>query len=254
MSHNERFYRPSILSPMWVPSPYQIRNLDQQTSESVDGDHGGLWNPFSQIAIGGAGVNLSTAGGFTGGVTTKKYASGGALRLGNNDYPVHVTPKTRKIYFPIRDTFYSGLDVNVAPSGGSYDQSIPGVFQHTATPQFLITSMALLTRFFPIGVTISEVRLRFKVGTKPASVPASLPSFIFATQSTSEQKFLPTPGTVAAYYNAGLPQDIVLVPATLTTVTNADYFFQLSDNSGTLNTYISLSVTISNIVNMLPGL
>lgn len=255
MAHNDRFYRPSILAPTWVPTPYQIRRLDQQTSESVNGDAGGTWNPAKPLIIGGAGVRLFSAGGFTGGVTTGAYAPDGALLLGDNDWPKHVTPKTRKILFPIRDSFWASADIETYPQQQT-DQSIPGSFQSTYAPQSLLLNMGIDGRYLPVGATISEVRLCFSVGVKPATVPANLPNFYFASSTAVEQKFLPTPATVAAYYNDGLPQDIVLVPSTLTTVLAGEYYaFQPGQQSpGDQCIFHSVSVTISNITDMRPGL
>lgn len=255
MAHNDRFYRPSILAPTWVPTPWQLRRLDQQTSESVNGDGGGTWSPSKPIIIGGAGVQLSGSSAFTGGVTTGTYAPNGALLLGDNDYPVHLTPKTRKILFPIHDSFWSSYDIEDAASQVT-DQSVPGAFQSTYSPQNLLLNMGVGDKRFPVGATISEVRLCFTVGVKPASVPANLPSFYIASSTASEQKFLPTPATVDAYYNNGLPQDIVLVPSVITTVLAGEYYaFQPGQLSpGDQCIFHSVSVTLTNITDMRPGL
>jgi hypothetical protein len=259
MAHNDRFYRPSILAPTWVPTPSQVRRLDQQTSESVNGDEGGTWHPEKPIIIGGAGVRLFGASSITGGVTTGKYAPDGALLLGDSDYPEYVTPRTRTVLFPIVDDYWAAADDNAtsqSPLVADYVQGEPGRFQLTKqTVGAAVTSMGLDTKRFPPGATISEVRLCFRVGMKPATVPASLPSFIFTTATAFEQKFLPTPANVDAYFNHGLPQDIVLVPSVLTVVDpTASYFVQLSDGSLTNNIFHSVSVTFTNITSMRPGL
>ena len=118
-----------------------------------------------------------------------------------------------------------------------------------------LTSQPLDLKRFPVGATIASLELRFRVGKKPATVPTSLPSFYFASQAASEHQFLPTPANVAAYFNDGLPQSITLNPVTLTTVLpNVDYVFQISDGSATDNTYHSLAITFTNILDMRPGL
>lgn len=254
MAHNDRFFRPSILAPTWVPTPHQVRILDQQTSESVNGDAGGTWNSTNPVIIGGAGVQIADAGGFTGGVTTKKYAPDGALLLGDNDYPVHLAPKTRTVLFPIRDSYFAFTDISKFPQE-AYDQSVPGAFRSAYTPQYFLTNQILENRYFPMGATISELRLRFAVGVKPAAVPVNLPRFYFSTSAASENVFLPLPPSVNAYYNDGLPQDIVMVPAVITTVTAEDYYFSISQfTPGEMSVFYSVAITFTNIVDMRPGL
>jgi hypothetical protein len=251
------------MSPTWVPEPAQIRVLDRQISQALNGDGGGSWEPTSPITIGGSGVALSGSGGFTGGIATGVRALPGALKLSGpfpGDYPIYTvafgnTPvaRTRKIIFSLNGySTYHEVDDRLAASE-SFDFSIPGRVRVVTTSSVSLYANIPSTFRFPYQGIVTEVRLRFKVGIRPTAVPTAgnLPAVNFNIGSTSGSAH-GTYASVAAYYNNGLPQDIVYNPnftVPFSTLISTGF----SDASATLNTFFSVAITVSTL-NMRPGL
>ncbi len=97
--HNDAIAPGGIWTDESVPTASRLDKLDQRASESLNGTDGGTWSPDKPIYIGGSGVAVRGDGsGFFGEVRTGRGAVG--LVLGNNDYPVFTTPRTRKYTIP----------------------------------------------------------------------------------------------------------------------------------------------------------
>lgn len=252
MSHNARIYTQGLLTTKFVPTPRFLRQLDLDTSQSVNGDDGGLWAPTKPIIVGGSGVAISTAGGFTGGVRTGSRAAAGALRLGDNDWPTFAA-RTRSVVFPIIDDLWAFADVNQETASNTYDQATPGSFKASSTALF--TQNLLDRKKLPVGATIDSVTLRFRVGLKPTAVPGTLPRLYFVSDALVDDAFLPAPGTAAVYYNDGLPQSLQIIPVNnVSVVAGQNYVAQIVDGSLTSNIFHSITIAFSNIVDMRPGL
>lgn len=177
MPHNDYVFLADQVSGISVPTPDQLRNLDLLASQSIDGDNGGIYTPANRIIIGGAGVSLP--GGQIVGVATGPNAkAGGALILGDNDYPSFTAARTRTTVFALRD-FFSGYDfATVGATGYMYDESVPGSLQFTGAPGSTGDALVPLPshRFQP-GGTLSTFKLTLQVGFKPAAVPNTMPGF-----------------------------------------------------------------------------
>lgn len=259
--HNIRFFDPLLLSPKFVPEPSIFKCFDQLASEGINWDEGGLWEPETPIIIGGSGVTIANTGGFTGGVKTGARAPDGAMLLADNDWPRFSSPRTRTVLFPIGDYANSDRDRNEPTVGTSfiesaYDQSVPGSVKANTNDQADLLIVLDPKKFIP-DATIVSVTVRFSVGIKPASIPASLPNILFsdAISLVDDSAVLPTPANVNAYYNGGLPQDFVLPIVNNATVTvGKNYFINLNDRSATRNVFHSISIAFSNMNELRPGL
>lgn len=249
MSHNDRPFRSPVLPPHFVPTPSFLRRLDQAASESLNGDGGGLWSPSAPIIIGGAGAALSSLGGFTGGIATGQRSLPGALLLGDGDYPTFSTPRTRTVVFPICDFLNTFVDANNATS--IYDQSTSGALLSTGSNCLL--NVRLDSKRFPVGATIASVTLRFTVGAKPAAVPGTLQEIQFFSELVHDDATL-TAANVDAYFNAGRPQNLQVVPVNNATVTAGHcYYLLISDQTNTLCRFHSIAIAFTNLVDMRPG-
>src|SRR3954471_23796930 len=113
--HNDRLYRGVPFGNPTVPSPALLRRLDEIAAQGINGDEGGLWTPSTKLVIGGSGVQISNAGGFTGGVATGSRAPARALVLGDSDWPTYSTPRTRTVLFHIQDVYAANADYNAPP-------------------------------------------------------------------------------------------------------------------------------------------
>lgn len=255
MAHNRLPYRPALLGARFVPTPQMLRKLFTVAAESINGDEGGLWAPETPIIIGGSGVTISDKGGFTGGLATGRTAPPGALVLGDNDWPTFSANRTRSVVFPLADTRFAYLDTTQSTDPSEFDHSVPGSVVAGTGPTFQAV-WPLDVRKFPVGATIASVVLRWRVRDKPTAVPGSLPtlSFISIPAALTDTQALPAPGTVAAYYNDGLPQSLTLTPVNNATVgTGQTYFAVISDGSNNVNIYHSIVVSFTGIANMRPG-
>lgn len=212
MARNKHAFDRGTISSGTVPSPSALRLLDQQASESLNGDAGGTWSPASPIVIGTAAANalavsIDTYGEFTGGITTG-YASAG-LTLGDNDYPVLVTPRSYTFTIPVRDLY---TRIENAFTTVKYDESIPGTTQmlvKDGTAGRLI--MQIPSFRFPTGATISQIDLSFRTGFKPTAIPTNFLGFrltripdtgLYTNAATNEMWKTPT-WVATTVYNVG---------------------------------------------------
>lgn len=256
MPHNAYFKPPTTMGGLFVPTPAFIRRLDLDASQSLNGEDGGVWTPRKPIIVGGNGISIGGAGGFSGGIATAARSRAGALVLGDSDWPSFAA-RSRVVVFPILDDLYADRDVNQLTTTGlltTYDQGTSGSFKAGAVD--LATICFLDMKKFPIGATIDNVVVRFRVGTKPAAVP-TLPIAVLTDETylNDDNGSIPAPGTAAVYYNNGLPQSITITPVNNPTVVpGKTYSIKISDQAHTSNIYHSIAVTFTNILDMRPGL
>lgn len=211
MRNKHAFDRGTIVAGT-VPTPSGVRLLDQQASESLNGDGGGTWNPENPIVIGtdtanALAVSVDTYGTFTGGVSTGYAAAG--LTLGDNDYPVFVTPRSYVFSIPVRDLF-SRVENSFTTT--KYDESIPG------TTQMLVKDgsagrlvMQVPSYRFPNGATIAQIDMSFRAGLKPTALPTNFLGFrltripdtgLYTNAATNEMYKTPT-WTATTVYQLG---------------------------------------------------
>lgn len=175
MPHNKNPIDRGTVVDGSVPTSSGVRSLDQQASESLNGDEGGIWAPSAPIIIGGSGVSIDDYGEF-GVVTTGKNAVG--LVLGDNDFPMLTTSRSRTILVPIRDTFTRVESPIGAGSGiSSYDEGNPGVTQSLTSGLGQRLVVPLPSYRLVNGATIDSVMLTFKIGTKPVTLPTQFLGF-----------------------------------------------------------------------------
>lgn len=183
MAHNKPSLGRFGVTNYTVIEPSNVRDLDQQASESINGDEGGTWNPVEPIAIGGLGVKLVTdpaaaTANFTGPIRTGPLSQG--LILGDNEVPVFETARTTSFAIHLGNIFAKSESQPTVRFNSPFDAGVPGRIQTTSR-----TSGATVTYLngwipsyrLPRGSIISSVEFRFRVGYKPATLPAGLPMF-----------------------------------------------------------------------------
>lgn len=178
MPHNKHSFDRGSIVVGTVPSQSGLRLLDQQASESINGDVGSVHVPSFPIIIGTVSgnpiaVSVDTYGEFTGGVSTGLASNG--LILGNNDHPILVTPRSRTFVIPPRDLF---TRIENAYTAGVYNESVPGstqLFKGDGTAQRIV--VAIPSYRLVNGATLSGVTLNFRIGLKPTSLPTDFLGF-----------------------------------------------------------------------------
>ena len=184
MAHNDYVIPYSLWSDKSVPAPSTLRKLDQIVSESINGNEGGTWNPEKQIIIGGQGLACTANGTFSGGVQTKKKSrAGGALILGDNDWPTYPSARSRTIVIPIRSALGIG-DFGQSDISGITHEGIPGITQIGLSQPGLPSTSNLLriplpSNRLPRDGIITGATLKFRLGGRPVAIAATanLPKF-----------------------------------------------------------------------------
>lgn len=233
MGHNDKSNRGGPFSPTLVPTPSLIRYMDQASSESIDGDAGGTWNPAKPIIVGGAGLVLFTAGGFTGGLATKTRAAPGALILGDNDYPAYTAGRVKNVLFALRDVSNQITDYPISPMVAPYDDQIPGAAVQ-GNDGGSIWGL-LESKHMPQGATLTQVILHWRVGVRPLTNPVrNGPSLILASMSAASSSSVSdfivpaAAGSIDLYFNGGLPKTTTLTVVNNATIDqNRDYYWNL---------------------------
>lgn len=146
--------------------PSRLRELDQNVSEGIDGDAGGVWAPEKPIIIGGSGLSMS--GAFEiGAIGTGEAATAGPIAI---EESVGVTYSRSRIY-PVHDDFVYQEDWD----------SI-GYVEELGYAQRPMTS-------FPVALSVGtnrvkelhfNVRVHFSVAEKPATLPSAMPGIVLA--------------------------------------------------------------------------
>lgn len=222
MPHNDYSFRDVFGSPNGpiVPTPGILRRLDQQASQSLNGDAGGTWSPFNPIIIGGAGLQANNYWRVRGGVQTgPRAASGGSIIIGNGAWPAYtdpggtsLSPRTFTRVLPLRDFYVSqdllGFHNTIGqPYTETPGQLTPQPWTSTSSSHFLLQIPPHL--MFDVGNqntgganAPTKVILRMRIplsASSAASVPNKMPGFrlfripqggIYST-TTSEHYYYP---------------------------------------------------------------
>jgi hypothetical protein len=214
MAHNENVMPGGKWPTGLPPLPSRMRRMDQLSSETIDGDAGGTWAPVKPIIIGGAGVTIYSLGGFAGTVQTAPGAlAGGALVLGDNDYPTAALAHTRTQTIGLRDFFNRRDRINPEDAATGFyplDESMPGTLKnisnvlHPSAARFVgpIPSARLIQ-----GAILLSMTLKMRVPTAPLGMPTTMPGFRIVrvaktgaySTTTSDLYLIPTRANTHAY-------------------------------------------------------
>jgi hypothetical protein len=237
-----------------------LGRLDVLSSQSVNGDDGGRWEPRAPIAVGRAGLILHGPSEIIGGVQTQR---GGRLALGDNDFPTLSRPRTRSVLVPC------------IPSLGGHDQ-FHSQFEYvpelaaarcTAGPNRQSYLSIALDTWVHDGSLLSTSELTFRVGEPPVDL-IQQPSFVIARLSRQSANSLAdwivggqlSPASLADLYRGGQPQTLLGTPVSPAPnqppsnridLANYSYVVLISDSAGpqrnTHNIYHSLRLDFSDI-------
>lgn len=181
--------------------PSRLRDLDQNVSEGIDGDAGGVWAPEKPIIIGGSGLSLRFVVDLGDVSTGPRAADGGSLVVDRfPDIGTISVPVTRDFVVPLRDAFgrYDGA------GDDGYEEASPG-FTRLGDNKYLLSELGSL------GFQDDSFRLVFalwfRVGTRPATVPDAMPGFRITqmpssgaySESNSDAYVIPTRTNATAY-------------------------------------------------------
>jgi hypothetical protein len=222
----------------FVPTPAALRNLDQYSSEMVNGDDGGTWAPTSPIVIGPHGTPTVTLGNascaLSGDIETVKGnqldlvldAKAGLVLQGGNP-PAFQSSRTRSAtvgFTSFNETLVSPLEVLAYYT---LDPRTLGVKMVVASPTALIAvSASLPVRAQHRNATIDSVDFRVLLSGEQLTLPATMPRFriirVRAGAVTTlhtvagaylADGWLPDPAaTLSTYINNGLTRTISYVP------------------------------------------
>lgn len=274
-----------------TPTPAMMKKFDQFSSELVNGEEGGFWEPESPIVVGPSGsvyptgavsddtrhpadVELGNATEFTGDIETVKGNRDhsdihpGGIYLLNGVLPTFETARTRSIVVPFTcwsergDTVRYGIDpLYLAP------RTIDG---GAATRGQVVLPIRAQHRHS----TISSVTFRFLIGRHQKEVPFGKPRFRVvrchannlieplhtATGDYAVEGWLTDPVTTAAtYYNSGRTRTLTYVPDQFNVNIDTEVYFYavqwLDQTGGPLakgNVFLSATVELTNIATMGP--
>lgn len=182
MAHNEHVFPRGFWPRHIVPTPSKLTQLDQVTSEALNGTNGGNYNPTSPIYIGGSGIDIRGTNSILSGTLVTDRGSRG-IRLGQPSVrPSFVTARTRTVVFPLT----TSNDFDAYYYQGAYSSS-NNRFVHIDTPYFGVQpiagggSIVFRGRFdakkLNPGATALFFRLRFRVLTSPFNIISNTPTF-----------------------------------------------------------------------------
>lgn len=268
-----------------VPTPPILRNLDQYSSELVNGEDGGTYAPEDAIVVGNAmpgaadtDITFNAAGCLLSGVVEtvkgnntgdKDYEPGLILEPGA--YPELLVPVTRTIVVPLGFFVESGVQNSSPVYCHDIDPVTLGA--RTINPGFdLVSGPPVLTVALPFkarhrGATITKVEFRFALAGQRSVVPANKPKFRVARATASAIStmhtnvapydasgwYTDTAASVAAYVNANKTRTITYTPNQNNTdidpATYA-YFVQVTTEALTVgggDLWLSATVFLSSI-------
>lgn len=268
-----------------VITPSRLRNLDQFSSELVNGEEGGTYAPSDPIVLGSSvtpAVAIGNGSTLTGDVTTADGNSRGddidtpGLVLQGGAYPAFVTPRERTIVVP----FVSFNEIQcereilgvAVPTGGahSFDGDMWGVKTASSwtVPRLLLFPLPLRAQH--TGATIDWVDFRYRITRPRSAIPAIVPKFRVARCSTVSTAGLHTNGggynadgflpdqaaTAADYWNYGQTRTLRYTPDQYNTSLapqNYQYVLEIwteKPSDGLDTVYLSATVKLSAIATM----
>lgn len=221
----------NVWSNVSVPHQGDFTTLDQALVDCWNGDDGSDLTLLADLAIGGAGMALNSAGSqIRGGFTTQR---AGRAQLGNNDYDTYNPARTRStlvlahanLYNKSRSTFVAnpyGLMSGGPDAGGVAD----------------LMYIRIPSRSMHHGATLDSVEVRFRVTVARTGVVGTYPSAsIYKLTSASAATLLGgltlTPANPDAWFNGGKPQSVVIAAIAHTVdTTSLNYLLAWSDEAG----------------------
>jgi hypothetical protein len=197
-----------------VPTPPILRNLDQYSSELVNGEDGGTWAPADPIVIGSAvapAVAFSNSSSLlSGDVETVKgnsahdnYGRTG-LVLGGNANPVLQSARTRVVVVH----FAMGQDVRSGATGMPREYVLdPVTFGMKVARAGAGTNVLMVPvplRAQHAGSTITQVQFRYKIGVERTSLPvtADMPRFRISKLPNSSSAGGPLQSSTSTPYDS----------------------------------------------------
>lgn len=268
----------------FVPTPAFLRNLDQYSSELVNGDDGGEWSPSDPIVIGPHGtptVTLDTAGSvLLGDVETVKgnrldavLDARPGLVLQGGAVPELAAPLTRTVVIPFTSWIEGRLTTYPLVIGFNLYALDPVTLGAQADPVMdvytvadtVILSIPFQTRAQHRNATIDSVDVRVLIAGQFRTVPAQAMKVRVVRVRGNTQValhssaggydangwYVDTAATVAAFTGNGEPRLLSYIPNQNNTAINptTDYFMlQVRGASVFANcTWLSATVTISAI-------
>ena len=267
--------------PGFVPTPKILRDLDQHSSELVNGEDGGSWSPESPIVLGSGimpALKLSTAGSaWTGDVETVAGNSssevGGGLQLLGTTVPSFQTARTRVIIVGLQTwTELIGSSITESFRSFSIDTALFGP-NSVGNSQSSIVHVPLALREAHNGANITQARVYYRVGKYHATLPASANKIscrlVRMTASTTQQMHTNALGYDAngwvydtetnadLYFNGSKARYLDYIPDQFQTVDPATYAYALqirdSGPSGlSNNVFLSAEIYLGAIADMRP--
>lgn len=265
----------------FVPSPATLRNLDQHSSELVNGDDGGTYSPETPIVIGPYGVptvNLSNAGSLlSGDVETVK-----GNRLDTSCEP---TPGLVLLGGAV-PALSAGVLRSVAVPFTSWDESrvvagVPLIYLLDGEMNFyaldpvtlsmtalsgmdlftvgntVVVTVPLPQRAMHRAATIERIDVRFRVNGQQRVLPATLPSIrVLRVRPVPDAQFalhtaaggydangwlVDTAATVAAYTFGGEPRTLSYIPDQYNTAIDPTQEFYLLQMRGSTAPWVGSS-------------
>ena len=242
-----------------------LKNIDEKTRKSINGDEGGAWSPSSQIVIGGAGVGIGGPWSMSGAGVTVTTATDKPITFGKGDaldyfgYDSSHSGAAPALYVPFRGGFSAVKSDQPASSGGSLLAATTG--SRFWTP----------LRVYSGAPQISTVTVTFRVNEGHALVPQKLPRMrVFAVASDGSVtplrapdattdlegfQFFPTPASGAAWTAGGADQtwpytcNVARVIDSAAELYGIEFVEESGTNSWALsgNLYISAAVSFATI-------
>lgn len=269
--------------------PRHLRDLDQFSSELVNGEEGGSWSPTSPIVIGHAlgdsvtsEITLSTAGSLlSGDIDTVKgndgYGSGylPGVVLEGGALPVFESVRSRIVTVPLGFFAEAGTAPSAGyPAGHELDPLTLGARTNADYP---LLSITMLTVPLPLraqhrGATIASVEFRYVIPNQRSALPATKPRFrvVSAIGETyanlngggvgaydANGWYVDQAANAAAYHDNGRTRSAIYVPNVANTnldPSSRSYSLQILDETPSAiavgNLFLSATVTLTNIANM----
>lgn len=267
-----------------VPTPGLMRKMDQFSSELVNGEDGGEYEPETPIVIGpyaSPTITFSSTGcGLRGKVETVKGNSrdetvdkAGLVLTGGN-FPTFQTARTRKVVVSL------GLHIEQRSSSAANDPKFEldpltfGARRILTNDNTDIVSVPLPIRAQHSGVTIDSVVFRYRINSQRSALPTSMPKFRVvkvsadtiaplnsgtSTPFDSNGWYEDQAGTASAYYNNGQTRTATYTcnqNNTSLAQSNAYWMVMIRDEGGgnnfVGNVYLSAVVNLSAIADYRP--
>lgn len=220
MAHND-YVRPLGRWPFASAiSKVDLQRLDVLSTQSINGDDGGTWNPASPIVIGGTGLQMTANAQVTGGVETR---SGGRIVLGDNDYIQYSPSRTIKRVVPIIQTL-GGYDQTDGPHFIPWQDGIGT--QSIVAASSTGTLIVVCSPWVLNGAHLMSGVLHFRIPQRPSNVNVNQINVAVGrtpVNSASGDLILVgavSPSTPNAFFADGNPQTLAMTLFALDGVNN----------------------------------